>query len=221
MNARLLGLFSGFPERRFTDAIAQRLRDALTVRNRLVFVSAWPSEYQRNDEDAAGMHGMFESCGMAFQHFHVIDKRTASEDAKRLIREADCIFLMGGHAVQQHQLICEKGIGDELRSSAAVILGVSAGSSNMARRALDIWESHVPYDGLGLTDITIKAHVTAENQELMQTLMQISQSNDLPICAMADESAIFVQNDAVTHIGQIQYISQGEIRPFGPELLCC
>lgn len=34
-----------------------------------------------------------------------------------------------------------------------VILGVSAGSSNMAKHALDIWESPVPYDGLGLADI--------------------------------------------------------------------
>ena len=146
MNARSLGLFSGFPERQFTDAIAQRLQAALNVRSRMVFVSAWPSEYERNDEDAAGMHGMFASRSMAFQQFSVIDERTAPEAAKQLIREADCIFLMGGHAVQQYQLICEKGIADEIRSSTAVILGVSAGSSNMARRALDIWESHVPYE---------------------------------------------------------------------------
>ena len=220
MNAKMLGLFSGFPERRFTDAIAQRLRKVLTVRERLVFISAWPSEYVRNDDDAAGMHGMFVSCNMAFQHFSVIDARTAPEAAKYLIRDADCIFLMGGHAVQQYQLICEKGIGDDIRSSNAVILGVSAGSMNMAYRALDIWESHMPYEGLGLIDITIKAHVTQADCELLHTLMQISVVHDRPICAMADESAIFVQNDAVTHIGQIQYICKGEICPFTPELLC-
>lgn len=60
----------------------------------------------------------------------------------------------------------------------------------MAKRALDIWESPVPYDGLGLADITIKAHVTQENQELLQTLSQISMEQNLPICAMEDESAI-------------------------------
>ena len=116
--------------------------------------------------------------------------------------------------------VFKKGIGDEIRSSTAVILGVSAGSSNMARRALDIWESHVPYEGLGLVDITIKAHVTPDDRELLHTLMQISRAHDLPICAMADESAIFVQKDVVTHLGQIQYIGKGEIKPFTPELLC-
>lgn len=37
----------------------------------------------------------------------------------------------------------------------------------MAKRSLDIWDSPVPYDGLGLADITIKAHITKENQSLM------------------------------------------------------
>lgn len=219
MSARLLGLFSGFPARRFTDDIALRLQSALSVRERLVFVSAWPSEYARNDEDAAGMHGMFERRDMAFQRYDVIDRRTAPEQAQRLIKEASCIFLMGGHAVQQYQLICEKGIRDAICSSSAVILGVSAGSSNMAKRALDIWESHVPYEGLGLTDITIKAHVAPEDQAMLQTLRAISAEHELPICAMEDESAIFVEAGQVTHVGRICWIHNGEISPFVPEKL--
>ena len=143
MNARLLGFFSGFPTRHFPDNIVERLKKELTVRESLVFVSAWPSEYERNDDDSAGMHGMFEECNIPFKRYCVIDNRTDTLDAKRLIQEASCIFLMGGHAVQQFQLICEKGIVEDIRRSSAVILGVSAGSSNMAKRALDIWESHV------------------------------------------------------------------------------
>ena len=44
---------------------------------------------------------------------------------------------------------CNKDIIDEIRKSTTVILGVSAGSCNMANPALDIWESHIPYNGLG------------------------------------------------------------------------
>lgn len=211
MNARLLGFFSGFPTRHFPDNIVERLKKELTVRESLVFVSAWPSEYERNDDDSAGMHGMFEECNIPFKRYCVIDNRTDTLDAKRLIQEASCIFLMGGHAVQQFQLICEKGIVEDIRRSSAVILGVSAGSSNMAKRALDIWESHVPYDGLGLADITIKAHITQENQELLQTLLQISVEQNLPICAMEDESAIFVKGDYVTYMGKIYRINKGNI----------
>lgn len=219
MKDRLLGLFSGFPARQFTDAIAARLSEELPVRESLVFVSAWPSDFARNDDDAAGMHGMFATRDMAFQRFCVIDDRTYTQEAKQLIREATCIFLMGGNATQQFRLICEKGIAEDICSSNAVILGVSAGSSNMARRALDIWESHEPYEGLGLTDITIKAHMSRDNQELQQVLLKISAEHDLPICAMEDESAIFITDDDVACMGRLHWISNGRIQDFAPEML--
>ncbi len=219
MNQKLLGFFSGFPTRHFPADIVSRLREELSVRESLVFVSAWPSEYEQNDADSTGMHGMFVECGMPFKRFCVIDNRTDVADAKRLIRGASCIFLMGGHATQQFQLICEKGIVEEIRNSSAVILGVSAGSINMAKHAIDVWESHVPYDGLGLADITIKAHVTPDNQELVQTLLQISKEQGLPICAMEDESAIFVKDDDISYVGNIRWISKGEIGPFEVERL--
>lgn len=97
MHARFLGFFSGFPTHHFPVGIAERLREELAVRDSLVFVSAWPSDYERNDSDSAGMHAMFEECGMPFGRYSVIDDRTAVDDARRLIQEASCIFLMGGH----------------------------------------------------------------------------------------------------------------------------
>lgn len=219
MNAKVLGFFSGFPARHFPRDIAGQLNAELDVRDSLVFISAWPSDAERNDADSEGMHGMFAECGMPFEHCHVIDSRTPARDAVRLIRGASCIFLMGGNATQQFQLICEKGIKDEIRSSRAVILGVSAGASNMARRALDIWESHVPYDGLGLADITVKAHVGPENQELLRTLLLISGKHELPICAMDDESAIFIKEGRAACVGRISLISGGSISPLTPEML--
>ena len=77
----------------------------------------------------------------------------------------------------------------------------------------------MPYDGLGLADITIKAHVTPDNQELVQILLQISKEQDLPICAMEDESAIFVKDDNISYVGNIRWISKGEIGPFEVERL--
>ena len=219
MNARMLGLFSGFPERQFPEAIAIRLKAELPERECLVFVSAWPADHARNDEDAAGMHGMFAKCGMAFRRFSVIDSRTDKAAASELIREADCIFLMGGHAVQQMQLIREKEIAEAIRQSRAVILGVSAGAYNMAKRALDILESRVPYEGLGLTDVTVKAHVREEDRQLLNLLKQISREQRIPIFAMKDNSAIFVAGDDVSCIGEIWLIRDGEIQPFSPEMI--
>ena len=96
MSASLLGLFSGFPTHHFPDAVAQVLRAYLPRQESLVFISAWPEEYARNDDDSDGMHGMFAERGMAFADHRVIDRRTSAADAVRLAREAECIFLLGG-----------------------------------------------------------------------------------------------------------------------------
>ena len=97
--------------------------------------------------------------------------------------------------------------------------GVSAGSRNMEKHALDMWESHVPYNGLGLANITIKAHITQEDQELLQTLSQISIEQNLPICAMSDESAIFVKENKAAYVGQIFWISNGNVCPMSQKIL--
>ena len=217
MNHKMLGFFSGFPAHSFPDDIAEQLSEALTNRKSLVFISAWPAEYERNDSDSKGMHEMFEKCNMPFEHYYVIDNRTDSSYAVQLINEASCVFLMGGHPEQQFELICSKGLDTAIRDTSAVILGVSAGAINMAKRSLDTKESCVPYDGLGLADITVKPHFELENQQVLSTLLQISMN--LPICAMEDESAIFVKDSRISYTGQIHWISKGTICLFSPQNL--
>lgn len=78
MNAGLLGLFSGFPAHHFPDAIAQTLRENLPRRESLVFISAWPGDYARNDDDRDGMHGMAAEAvfvWVLFQEVKQINKR--------------------------------------------------------------------------------------------------------------------------------------------------
>lgn len=216
MNAKLLGFFSGFPKRQFTDPIADVLKKALDVRDSLVFISCKPDDYAQNDDDSHGMHRMFAERNMPFDRHCVIDHRTTSEDAVRLIRGASCIFLMGGNATLQFKLMCDKGIIHELRQSTAVILGVSAGAMNMGRPTVDIYETLTPYEGLGFANITIKAHYPFED-ELLQLLKQVSMS--LPVCLMTDESAIFISNETVMKIGQIYRMVRGEIAPITQEQL--
>ncbi len=209
MNASLLGLFSGFPTHHFTDEIARALRENLSRRESLVFVSAWPEDYARNDDDSDGMHEMFAERGMAFADHRVIDRRTSAAEAVKQIRAADCIFLMGGDPVLQMALIRDLGLVPELLSSSAVILGVSAGSMNMGRYAADVWETKKLYEGIGLTDIVMKGHY-AEDAWFIPVLKELSMT--CPVVAMEDESAIFIKGDAFLKIGNIHWIDYGEIR---------
>ena len=209
MDASLLGLFSGFPTHHFTDEIARALRENLSRRESLVFVSAWPEDYARNDDDSDGMHEMFAERGMAFTRRYVIDRRTSAAEAVKQIRAADCIFLMGGDPVLQITLIRDLGLVPELLSSSAVILGVSAGSMNMGRYAADVWETKKLYEGIGLTDIVMKGHY-AEDAWFIPVLKELSMT--CPVVAMEDESAIFIKGDAFWKIGNIHWIDYGEIR---------
>ena len=205
-------LFSGFPTHHFTDEIAEKLREWISIRDNLVFVSAWPSDFDRNDDDAAGMHGMFAERGMGFSRFSVIDRRTDPDEAGQMIREASCIFLMGGNATLQMRLIHDKLIYDALHESSAVVLGVSAGSMNMGKTTVDIWESLVPYEGLGFADITMIGHFSYDDTERLRLMKEASM--DRPICAMEDESAVFIGNGKVDIIGNIHRIDKGEIGTF-------
>ncbi len=217
MNAKLLGFFSGFPTRHFTDRIADVLKEALTVRASLVFISCYPDHYAQNDEDSHGMHRMFAERDMPFVNHCVIDQRTKAEDAAKLIRGASCIFLMGGNATLQYQLMHDKGIMDEIRLSHAVILGVSAGAMNMGGPTVDIYESLVPYEGLGLANVTVKAHYPLADEKLLRAAEQVSM--ELPVCLMTDESAIFVTEKTIYSIGDIYWMCQGGIVPLTQEQL--
>ncbi|MBR5110936.1 MAG: Type 1 glutamine amidotransferase-like domain-containing protein [Clostridia bacterium] len=214
MNAKLLGLFSGFPTHHFTDEIAQVLRSNLGRRRSLVFISAFPEDYAQNDDDSDGMHEMFAERGMAFDEHHVIDRRTRSADAVKLVREADCIFLMGGEVAWQIKLIRDLGLVPFLLASHAVILGVSAGSMNMGRYVAEIWETKTLYEGIGLTEITVKAHYR-KDEWFIPALKEISMVH--PVAAMEDESAIFLQGGAAWKLGNIHWIDKGEIKDFSPE----
>ncbi|MBO4562752.1 MAG: Type 1 glutamine amidotransferase-like domain-containing protein [Clostridia bacterium] len=208
MNARLLGLFSGFPTHHFTDAITDVLREDLPRRESLIFISAWPDDCSRNDADSDGMHEMFAERGMGFVRHSVIDRRTGSADAARQIREADCVFLMGGDPPSQMALIRELGLVPALLACRAVILGISAGSMNMGRYAADCWETKELYEGIGLVDIVTKGHY--ENDAwFVPVIKEISMTR--PVIAMEDESAIFIRETAVWQLGNNHLVDRGVI----------
>lgn len=114
-------------------------------------------------------------------------------------------------------MIRVKGIRDAIISCSAATLGVSAGSMNMGKATVDIWESLLPYDGFGFADITMIGHFCHDDKERLDLIKRVSM--DFPVCAMADKSAIFIKDTQVTCTGEIHWIENGEIKAFSPELI--
>ena len=220
MDYRLLGFFSGFPGHHFPGEVAERLREELTRRGSLVFVCTDPAGHAKTDYYAALMRGCFEEIGLGFAQYYVIDNRVEPSRAAQLIREASCVHLMGGHPGKQIQFLRETGLDGVLRDATGALLGVSAGAINMGVRSLWIDESPEPYEGLSLSNITVHPHFDLNDQDMLAALLRVSE--DLPICAMEDDSAIFVAGDRVSSMGGIHWIHRGKISPIGEGgLLLC
>ena len=180
----------------------------MTERKSLVFISADPENFAQNDDDENGMHQMFAERDMAFAEHHVIDRRTSAAEAAALIQQADCIWLMGGEVTWQMKLIRDLNLIPELLASTAVILGVSAGSMNLGKYVLELWESKSFYEGIGLSDFIIKAHYEPDAYFIPE-LKKMSMLH--PIIAMEDESAIFISRDKILKLGKMYKVDKGEI----------
>ena len=219
MNDRLLGFFSGFPSYHFPGDIAGRLCEELTQCNSMVFVCTNPVGHAKTDHYAAIMRGCFEEIGLVFEQYYVIDNRVETSRAAQFIREASCIHLMGGNPGTQLQFLRETGLDSVICNSPGALLGVSAGAINMGKRSLDIEESPASYEGLGLENITVTPHFDPKNQEELSALLRISE--ELPICAMEDNSAIFVLGGRISSMGNIHIIDRGKIYPAWEGGLLC
>ena len=212
MRKELLAVFSGFPDHHFPKEIAKRLSEELTVRKSIVFITACPFDYAKNDDDCNGMHEMFAEQGMAFDKHCVIDKRTKPAEAKALVENADCIFLMGGGAcTEQLDLIKEKDCYEALLDCHAVILGVSAGSMNMARDTVDFFDSPEPFPGLGLTNITVTCHHDPKDTWRYERTLELSENRT--VYAMEDMSAFFIKGGKIDVVGTIWHAAKRKLRP--------
>ena len=156
------------------------------------------------------MHEMFAELDLAFNEKHVIDRRTDAAEAVRLIRKADCIWLMGGESKWQMELIRDLDLAPELRNSRAMLLGVSAGSMNLGRYVAYVWDNPEFYEAIGLTDFTIKSHYE-DGEWFVPIVLEMSKTH--PIVAMKDMSAIFIKNGDITKIGTMYLVDKGEIKP--------
>lgn len=131
--------------------------------------------------------------------------------AKDLVKNADCIFLMGGGVCEEQlNLIREKGCYDILAECHAAIFGVSAGSMNMARQTVDFFESMEAFAGLGFTNITVSCH--HDPNDIWRYEQTLRMSEDRTVYAMEDMSAFFIKEGRIDVVGTIHKVRDRKIR---------
>ena len=149
------------PENSFVD----NLRSSLPEKIRCLFVASSPDDPGSTERFGGDMAACFEEADFDFSDFQILDRRNQHE-AQLLIWKSDLIILAGGHVPTQNAFFQEIGLGELLRNYQGVVMGLSAGTMNAAKRVYvqpeEPGESVPEFprfaEGLGITGINVLPH---------------------------------------------------------------
>ena len=147
------------------NGLVRRLKQALPPYCRCLYICSSPDRRDLNCTFGADVFQIFAQEGMAFSHYAVLDGNNFYE-AKKLVGESDLIVLAGGHVPTQNAFFHKIHLPELLKDYGGVVLGISAGSMNMAEfvyaqpeepgETSPRYQRFIP--GLGLTHVNILPH---------------------------------------------------------------
>lgn len=147
------------------NGFVERMRGCLPPNPRALFVCSSPDRRDLTCLFGADTVYAFAQAGMAFSSYRVLDGLNAQE-AETLVRDSDLLILAGGHVPTQNAFFRAIHLREILQNFSGTVMGISAGSMNMADSAYiqpeDPGESDPAFTrfrpGLGLTDVNILPH---------------------------------------------------------------
>ena len=141
------------------------LKAALPPRPRALYICSNPDTPEETDGYGRDILTAVKEAGIALSQWTILDGRNEA-DAQLLIWQSDLIVLAGGHVPTQNLFFQKIKLAKLMKNYQGVVLGISAGSMNCARRVYaqpeDPGESRPDfqrfYPGLGLSEINILPH---------------------------------------------------------------
>lgn len=198
----------------FTDDFREQFYRHWNGGQNFLYVASSFDSYEINERYGGEILEKFRAIGVELDP-EFLDYRISPEEASSLIATADVIFLAGGNTQRQMGYFREYSLREAFAyvPDHAVIIGLSAGSLNMADRvvlARDV-EDDTPelsiYEGLGLVSVNIEPHLDLERQEHLADIAEAAAIS--PIYGLFDNSFIVIQE------GQMQIF--GDYRLFTAE----
>ena len=198
-------LTSDFPNG-FTDDFVKCVKEYYFNNGSFVFIASDFSGHSKTDKYANVFLNKFRDKGIVFDGVHVIDDRISKEKAVQYIEEADVIWISGGNTLEQIKYLKHYNLLPALQSRECMIIGMSAGSINMAKKvvlAKDV-NDNIPelsiYDGIGLVDINIEPHLdSASKKHIEEDIYEASQFAS--IYGLYDNSFIKIVDDKMDIFG--------------------
>ena len=207
------------------NGFLDRIRQALPPTPRALFVCSDPNDHEMTCQFGAETMAAFARARIPFSAYQVLDGENA-EDAAELIARADFIILAGGHVPTQNAFFQDIGLGELLREFPGTIMGISAGSMNLAEEVYiqpeEEGESSPGFvrfaPGLGLTDVNILPHYQKvkdfwlDGQRLFEDITYADSFGRM-FFVLPDGSYFYQDEDQLLLIGESWVIQDGEIHP--------
>ena len=204
-------LTSMFPKG-FNDEISELFRQRIIKRKRFAFVA---SEFEKVPEKTDYYFGfflkMFEEKNIHFEDAYVVDGRMTAKEAQDAVAKADAVWLSGGDTPTQFNYLREYGLCNVIKSHDGVIIGMSAGSINLACTAICTvscgHDRQEIYSALGCVDISVEPHFvrSAVSDEVTEL------SDKYVIYGLCDDSVIVCTDGKTEYFGEIYRLSRGNI----------
>ncbi len=196
----------------FDIQTAEVFRQKISKRNKFAFVaSEFEKIHEKTDKYFHFFLNMFENAGIHFGEAYVIDGRMRADEAQKRLAEADVVWLSGGDTPTQFRYFKEYGLDTVIKQHDGIIIGMSAGSINMAKTSICTLScGHFKqeiYDGLACVDISVEPHFI--RGEVSDELLDLS--NQYTIYGLCDDSFIVCSGETIEFYGEIYKLSRGNI----------
>ena len=205
------------------NGILDTLVSVIKGYDNLLYVASAEDDYEITDMYANLVFKSFDMT-LPFKSYTVLDGRT--KDVCESVKKADFIILGGGHVPTQNEYFEKIGLRDILSNLDTPVLGISAGSMNMAKlvycppeltgEALDK-NFKLLLQGLGLTNINVFPHYNdmvdfvLDGLRMMEDIV-VPHSFMLPVYVLSDGDYIVQKGDTVTYHGGVRLLHCGMMK---------
>lgn len=195
----------------FNDAITEVLKKEITQRNSFAFIA---SDFEMSPRKIKKYFkfflNMFEEKGIHFKETCVIDGRMTAREAQKAVEASDVVWLSGGDPPKEFSYLQKYGLDKIIKQHKGVVIGMSAGSINLAETAICTSCEHCKqeiYNGLGCVRISVEPHFV--RNDVSDELLELSKN--YVIYGLCDESIIVCSNEKAEFYGEIYKIENGSI----------
>lgn len=205
---------SGFDKDGFFDSVSSVLKRVIADTESLLFIASSPDDFLRLDEYTWRIFHYFHQIGLKFTNYQIINKRMPDEKQVPAIHAASCLFLMGGYARVQFAYLKEQNLISSIINHEGVVIGLSAGAINMAKRSVIANPYYPPvsvYNGIGRVNTTVTPHFDITKEDFIKNEI-LPLTYEGTIYGMCDDGVIVTKNGSTEHNGTVYELKNGVIR---------